>query len=88
MCRRAIQLALEERTGITRLTLGPLLAKAREQDPPILSEQTDQLAERVLTYGNIGAHRVADLDPTAVGVVIFDTVIIVNEVFEWQPASP
>ena len=87
MCRRAIQLALENRTGITRLTLGPLLAKAREQDPPILSEQTDHLAERVHTYGDIGAHSATALDPKAVEVVIFDTVIVVNEVFEWQPAS-
>ena len=88
MCRRAVQLSLEAKTRIKHLTLGPLLGEARKQDPPILSEQTDHLAERVHTYGDEGAHRVAKFDPKAVEVVIFDTVVVVNEVFEWQPASP
>ena len=47
MCRRALQLALEDKMkprGKHRMTLGPLLDEAMERQPPLFRQQTYQLA--------------------------------------------
>jgi hypothetical protein len=87
MCRRAIQLALEFRTGETHKTLGPLLGHGRAMTPPALTLQTDQFAERVHRLGDEAAHRVVTYDAEDVKVAIHDTVVVVNELLEKPPAS-
>lgn len=89
MCRRALQLALEE--GLSqrkaefkdRLTLGPLLGITRTLKPPLLSEMFLQLAERVKDFGDEGAHKkVGHLSGSTVAVVIHDTVEVLNELYK------
>ena len=87
MCRRALQLALEDRLTVTGKTLGPLLADAKDQSPPLLKTQTDAFAQRILTVGNTGAHdKDIVLAPGEVMVIIHDTVVVLNELF--PPPSP
>lgn len=86
MCRRAINLALEEILKATD-TLGPLLKLAQKREPPLLKPHTYSLAERVREYGDKGAHRVGVLDAKAVEVAVFDTVVVLNELYETRPAS-
>ena len=87
LCRRALQLALEEYLGLEGITLGPLLQKARKSEPPLLSPQEDVLAERVKSLGDAGAHSTAALSPKQVEVAIFDTVTILNGLYKKQRPS-
>ncbi len=81
MCRRAIQLALEDKTKSTGKTLGPLLDEARQRTPLLLKAEGDSLAERVHHLGDAGAHKTVTLDPKGVEVAIFDTVVVLNELY-------
>jgi len=84
MCRRALQLALEEKlgSGSVGLTLGPLLSKVTTSGTDkLLDAQHMSFAERVKEYGDSGAHRVDDLSPNTVGVAIHDTVEILNYLY-------
>lgn len=80
MCRRAFQLALEQR-GATGRTLGPILKSARAMTPPLLSPRTDTLAEGIKDYGDGGAHRREDIDAATAALVIHVTTQALNELF-------
>ena len=91
MCRRALQLALEERLGIPeeqRLTLGPLLKKQKARQPPLLDDRTEQLAYRIKDEGDGGAHSPVSVDPKDAEVVIHDTVVVLNELFPKTERTP
>lgn len=83
MCRRALQLALEKKLNLTenRLTLGPLLEKVRKDAPTLLDSSHMTFAERVKEYGDSGAHRARHLTPETVGVIIYDTVEVLNYLY-------
>ena len=81
MCRRAVQLTLEEKLGIPGLTLGPLLEKEREKEPHLLEDDTYSLAMRIKNYGDKGAHRLDELNPSTVATIIHDTVKVLNELY-------
>jgi hypothetical protein len=80
MCRRALQLALEDK-GVTGRTLGPMLTTARSMTPPLLSARTDALAEGIKDYGDGGAHRREDIDAATAALVIHVTAQALNEIF-------
>ena len=84
MCRRALQLAFEKKLGAENkyLTLGPLIDMARKQKKPLLDPRTFSFVERIKDTGDGGAHGSVDIDPQEVGVVIFDTVGVLNELFD------
>ena len=86
MCRRAFQLALEDKKVTGGRTLGLLLQSARKMTPPLLSARTDTLAEGIKDYGDGGAHRVEDFEPQTVAMVVNVTVMALNEIYE-PPAS-
>ena len=84
MCRRALQLALEHVMNISeaeRYTLGPLLNKAKRESPALLGDITWALADRVKEYGDGGAHERVQFDAETTGVIIHDTVVILNELY-------
>ena len=89
MCRRALQLAIEEMPGSpTRKTVGPLIDWAKTQDhptksppEPLLSVRVAALAEGIKDYGDGGAHRPETFDAGTVSMVINITVQTVNEIF-------
>jgi hypothetical protein len=80
MCRRALQLALEKRLGLgeNKQTLGPLLDMVRKGNNTILDSRHMALAERIKEYGDSGAHRVGDFTSDTVGVIVHDTVEVLN----------
>ena len=81
MCRRAVQLAIEEKPKAPkgRITLGPLLQWAREQN--LLKPTVASLAQGVKEFGDAGAHEQETFDSRAVAVVIHVTVEVLNELF-------
>ena len=88
MCRRALQLGLEDRLRRKkdRMTLGPLLGEERKRKAPLFTDQTYQLVQRVKKYGDGGAHAEVDIDPKTVEVVIHDTVVALNELYPVKKA--
>ena len=80
MCRRAMQLALENR-GASGRTLGPLLEDARKKTPPLLSVRADSLAEGIKDYGDGGAHRTEFISPPDAAMMIHVTVVAINELY-------
>ena len=78
LCRRAFQLALENR-GATGRTLGPLLKSARAMKPPLLSAKVDSMAEGIKDFGDAGAHRQEDIEPRQAEMMIYVTVQALNE---------
>ena len=89
MCRRALQLAFEDRLTAKQVqlqqqeTLGTLLGIVKNTNPISLASQFITYAERVKDFGNEGAHsRVGHLEPSDVAVVIHDTVVILNELYK------
>ncbi len=80
MCRRALQLALEELLDKTDVTLGPLLAEERKKR--LLCDLNYQLARRVKDYGDVGAHKTVSLDSQTVETLIHDSVEILNELYK------
>lgn len=84
MCRRAIQLALEGKVTpipASGRTLGPYLAGARAMSPPLLSQQTDGLAETVKDYGDTGAHKKTAITGKEAEIMVYATVKVLNELF-------
>lgn len=90
MCRRAIQLALEDKLGLQseRLTLGPLLIKEEGHAPRLFSNLEHALATRIKDLGDDGAHHEVTLEPSDVSTVIYDTVKLLNKLYQEKPASP
>ncbi len=80
LCRRALQLALEDKGCVGR-TLGPLLADARAKAKPLLSVRADAMAEGIKDYGDTGAHRKDDIDGDAARQVIFVTAMVLRELY-------
>lgn len=80
MCRRALQLALEDK-GAKGRTLGPLLTDARSKTPPILTPRVDALAEGIKDYGDSGAHRTDDIDASTAALVVHITVVALTELY-------
>ena len=91
MCRRAAQLGLEYVLELSneRLTLGPLLERERLSNggQGTLSIGTYHLAVRIKQTGDQGAHRIEELNPATVGVMIHDTVDVLNELYESMPPA-
>jgi len=57
MCRRAIQLGLQEAPhGINDGPFSRMLQEARTKTPPVLTTRTDSLVEAIKDYGDGGAH--------------------------------
>ena len=81
MCRRAIQIGLEDLIGVHGQTLGPLLILARHLPRPLLTHKADQLADRIHNLGDEAAHGKITYDPKTVEVVIHDTVMVLNELY-------
>jgi len=84
MCRRALQLALID-CGIQDQPLGAMLKQAMKQGP-LLDQKTFDLATSIKGYGDLGAHRRDTLDPSEVGMVVYATVKMVNEVYTRRAA--
>ena len=82
MCRRALQLDLEDKGGPAGTTLGPLLNWEREQDPRLLTERTDAQAQEIKDYGDGGAHRKEEIEPREAELMIFVTVQVLNELYQ------
>jgi len=84
VCRRAIQLALEDK-GAEGRTLGPVLVDAREKD--LLTDRTDALVEGIKDFGDGGAHRAEDIHVDDAAMVIRVTTVVLNELFP-EPDTP
>ena len=80
MCRRAMQIALEDKGAVGR-TLGPLLENARAKTPPLLTPRADAMAEGIKEYGDGGAHRREEIDPVDAAQVVHVAVMVLNELF-------
>ena len=78
MCRRAMQIALEDKGAVGR-TLGPLLENARAKNPPLLAKREDMLAEGIKDFGDGGAHRREEIDPRDAAQVVHVAVSVLNE---------
>ena len=78
MCRRALQLGLIDK-GIADGQLSVMLKEALGQK--LLEQKTYDLATTIKGYGDIGAHRREELEPTEVKMVIYATVKMLNELF-------
>ena len=88
MCRRGLQLAIETfPCAPERQTLGPLLKWARAQKPALLSPRADTLAEGIKDYGDAAAHRVEIIDHQTAAMVIYVTVMALNELAPKMPLS-
>lgn len=85
MCRRALQLGLEDRgvtvPGNSKPTLGLLLAEARKVTPPLLQNDTFLLADGIKDFGDAGAHKRVPLDERGASTVIYVSVRVLNELF-------
>jgi hypothetical protein len=82
MCRRALQIAIEQKPSAPQnTTLGPLRQWAQAQTPPLLSVRVNSLVEGIKDYGDGGAHRVEHFEPQTVAMVIHITVETLNELF-------
>ena len=85
LCRRSIQLALEDK-GATGRTLGPVLESARSKKQPLLSKRADALAEGVKDFGDGGAHRREEISREDAFSAVNAAVTALNELF--PPPSP
>lgn len=85
MCRRALQLGLEERNvtvpGSSKPTLGLLLREAKKISPPLLKTETFLLADGIKDIGDAGAHQRVEIEPRAVATLIYVSVQVLNELF-------
>ena len=85
MCRRALQLGIEDRgvtvKGNAKPTLGLLLAEARKVTPPLLQDATYLLADGIKDIGDAGAHQRVTLEEPEVSMLIYATVKVLNELF-------
>ena len=84
ICRRAIQLGLEEK-GAEGWTLGPVLEDALEKK--LIGEQTFTLGSGIKDFGDGGAHRREDIHPGDAAMVIRVTTVVLNELFPGPPRS-
>ena len=84
MCRRALQLALEEKMGLqdNHMTLGPLLAAERKQGKRLFTDGEYSLAVRIKELGDGGAHKVLEGSPSTVAVAIHDAVQLLNALYK------
>ena len=78
MCRRAMQLGLEQQ-GIPDAALGHMLQQAQGKD--LLTPRTAVFAEAIKGMGDAAAHRKEDLTDREVSIMIFTTVRVLNELF-------
>jgi hypothetical protein len=83
MCRRALQLALEDKLGLSgkRLPLGPLLDEERKNNPKLFTDSEYAFALRIKELGDEGAHKIVTLEPKTVEVAIHDTVRLLNKLY-------
>ena len=82
MCRRAIQLGLQESPhNIPDGPFGGMLKQAQAKAPPTLSPQGFALANGVRDYGDAGAHRRQELSASDARTAIFSAVRVLNELF-------
>ena len=90
MCRRALQLGLEDRgvtvPGTKKPTLGLLLGEARKKTPPLLHDDTFMLADGIKDIGDAGAHQRGTLDERDASMLIHVSVRVLNELFPETPA--
>lgn len=78
MCRRALQLGLIDK-GIPDGPLSGMLSQALSKN--LFKQDIYNLATSIKGYGDIGAHRKEQLEPTEVKMVIYATVRMLNELF-------
>jgi len=78
MCRRALQLGLMD-NGIKERPLGKMIKSAFNKG--ILKRDTYNLAKSIKHFGDIGAHRKEHLDPQKIGLVIYMTIEMLNELY-------
>ena len=81
MCRRALQLSLIDK-GIKDKGLGEMLKDALSNPPPLLTQNTYNLATSIKGYGDIGVHRTEKLEPKEVEIAIYMAVKMLNEVYQ------
>lgn len=82
LCRRSVQLALEDRLGLSskRFTLGPLLDEERKA--PLFTDGEYHLAVMIKDIGDGGAHRaMTGVDASTVATVILHSVQLLNKLY-------
>jgi hypothetical protein len=77
MCRRALQLSLIDK-GIEDKPLGKMLEDAHKAKK-FLTDDTYTLAKSIKHFGDIGAHRKEVIEPEVARLVIYTTVLMLNE---------
>ena len=83
LCRRVLQLALEE-LGAEGRTLGPVREDAEKKK--LITPRESVQIQGIQNYGDGGAHRVEEFDEVTVFYVISGTINILNNL-AWPPAS-
>jgi len=77
MCRRALQLSLIDK-GIEDKPLGKMLEDAHKVKK-LLTDDTYTQAKSIKHFGDIGAHRQEAIEPEVARLVIYTTVLMLNE---------
>ena len=86
MCRRSIQLALNDR-GIPDREFSKMLEDAHNDKFKLLSGNTYIMAKSIKLYGDKGAHKRDEIDPQEINQAIYMAVEILNELSPIKPAE-
>lgn len=80
ICRRAIQLGLEER-GVSDAAFSKMITNAQALTPPLLTPSTFALVDGIKELGDRGAHRTENVTANDLQVAIYAAVKALNELF-------
>jgi hypothetical protein len=81
MCRRAVQLALIDK-GIQDKGLKTMIEEAKNNQPPILDNDTYNFAISIKGFGDIAIHRKDNLEPDDIPLLLSCTKRMLNELYK------